>query len=326
MRVGIVTALVLLSSFEAAVAQGIQDDPRRRRLVLPSVREATDCIARETLNEPGIEGATRPGQFRAALAQPMRRCADEVDAMIAAHDQVYYPGYGEAFFQGPYLQDLVRAIQRRIGPELARRASEAAERATAAQQPNLGFQVAQPAPRPFDQSAEQTKREAEERERREVDAMWQRARQANAAPTPAPAASPAPLPTMSTPAAHSAQQTTSTDQSGGGGSALGGFVALVIGVFVLREAAKRRARKRRYERLMAKYGDASIVDRIMAAEMWQGMTAEMLTDSWGSPVDRDREVYKTRTTETWKYGQTGKNRFKHRVVVENSIVVGFKQR
>ncbi len=101
MRVGIVTALVLLSSVEAAVAQGVQDDPRRRRLVLPSVREATDCIARETLNEPGIEGATRPGQFRAALAQPMRRCADEVDAMIAAHDQVYYPGYGEAFSKGP---------------------------------------------------------------------------------------------------------------------------------------------------------------------------------------------------------------------------------
>lgn len=322
MRVGIVTALVLLGSFEAAVAQGIHDDPRRRRLVLPSVREATDCIARETLNEPGIEGATRPGQFRAALAQPMRRCADEVDTMISAHDQVYYPGYGEAFFQGPYLQDLVRAIQRRIGPELARRASEAAERAAAAQQPNPGFQVVQPAPKPVDQNAEPAKREAEEREKREVDAMWQRTRQANAAPAPAPA----PTPTMSTPAAHSHPQPTATDQSGSGGSALGGFVALVIGVFVLREAAKRRARKRRYDRLMAKYGDASIVDRIMDAEMWQGMTAEMLTDSWGSPIDRDREVYKTRTTETWKYGQTGKNRFKHRVVVENSIVVGFKQR
>ncbi|WP_244479600.1 hypothetical protein [Methylobacterium sp. Leaf111] len=320
MRIGIVTALVLLSGFEAAVAQGIQDDPRRRRLVLPSVREATDCIARETLNEPGIEGATRPGQFRAALAQPMRRCADEVDAMIAAHDLVYYPGYGEAFFQGPYLQDLVRAIQRRIGPELARRVSEAAQRATAAQQPNPGFQVAQPAPKLVDQNAEQAKRDAEEREKREVDAMWQRTRQVNAAPAIAPA------PTMSTPAAHSAQQSTSTDQSGGGGSALGGFVALVIGVFVLREAAKRRARKRRYDRLMVKYGDASIVNRIMAAEMWQGMTAEMLTDSWGFPIDRDREVYKTRTTETWKYGQTGKNRFKHRVVVENSVVVGFKQR
>ncbi len=95
----------------------------------------------------------------------MRRCADEVDAMIAAHDQVYYPGYGEAFFQGPYLQDLVRAIQKRIGPELARRASEAAERAAAAQQPNPGFQVAQPAQKPFDQNAEQAKREVDEREK-----------------------------------------------------------------------------------------------------------------------------------------------------------------
>ena len=322
MRVGIVTALILLNSFEAAVAQGVQDDPRRRRLVLSSVREATDCIAREALNEPGIEGATRPGQFRAALAPPMRRCADEVDAMITAHDQVYYPGYGEAFFQGPYLQDLVRAIQKRIGPELTLRASEAAERAAAAQQSSSGIQVAQPAPKPFDKNAEQTKREADEREKREVDAMWQRTRQANGSPAQAPASAQ----TMSTPAAHSDPRLTATDQSGGGGSALGGFVALVIGVFVLREAAKRRARKRRYDRLMAKYGDASIVDRIMAAEMWQGMTAEMLTDSWGSPVDRDCEVYKTRTTETWKYGQTGKNRFKNRVVVENDVVVGFRQR
>ncbi len=88
--------------------------------------------------------------------------------MIAAHDQVYYPGYGEAFFQGPYLQDLVRAIQKRIGPELARRASEAAERAAAAQQPNPGFQVAQPAQKPFDQNAEQAKREVDESERKSV--------------------------------------------------------------------------------------------------------------------------------------------------------------
>jgi hypothetical protein len=32
----------------------------------------------------------RPDQYRAALGPPMRSCADEVDAMIAAHDQVYY--------------------------------------------------------------------------------------------------------------------------------------------------------------------------------------------------------------------------------------------
>jgi len=318
MRVGIVTALVLLSSFEAAVAQGVQDDPRRRRLVLPSVREATDCIAREALNEPGIEGTNRPGQFRAALTSPMRRCADEVDTMIAAHDQAYYPGYGEAFFQGPYLQDLVRAIQKRIGPELARRASDTAQPSTLPQQPSPGFQAAQSDPKPFDRNAEQAKREAEEREKREVDAMWQRARQANEAT--------APTPVLGTPAARPTTPTPAADPSGGGGSILGGIVVLMIAVFGMRAAAKRRARRRRYEFLMSKYADASIVNRIMASEMWQGMTAEMLTDSWGAPIDRDRDVYKTRTTETWKYGQTGRNRFKHRVVVENSIVVGFKRR
>jgi hypothetical protein len=320
MRVGIVTSLILLSSFEAAVAQGIQDDPRRRRLVLPSVREATDCIAREALNQPGIEGAMGSGQFRAALGPPMRRCADEVDAMIAAHDQVYYPGYGEAFFQGLYLQDLVRAVQRRIGPELTRRASEATERAAVAQQPSPNFQVAQSAATPFDQNMEQAKREAEEREKREVDAMWQRAHQVNAAPAATPA------PAMSTPAAHSDAQPPSSGQSEGGGSVLGGIIALILGGFGLRTAVRRHARKRRYERLMAKYGDASIVDRIMASEMWQGMSAEMLTDSWGRPVKVDREVYKTRTTEEWKYGQTGKNRYKNRIIVENDYVVGFKKR
>ncbi len=73
MRVGIVTALVLLSSVEAAIAQGVQDDPRRRRFVLPSVREATDCIARETLNEPASRA--RRGLANSGLLS-LSPCAD----------------------------------------------------------------------------------------------------------------------------------------------------------------------------------------------------------------------------------------------------------
>lgn len=237
--------------------------------------------------------------------------------MIAMHDQVYYPGYGEAFFQGPYLQDLVRAVQRRIGPELAKRASEPQpDRFVEVQRPTSGFQVVQPEPKPVDQNAEQAKREAEDREKREVDAMWQHTRQAAAAP--APSASP--------PAVHPAGQSPSRSQSGEGGSASAGIAVLLLVVFGLREAAKRRARKRRFDRLMAKYGDLSIVQRIMAAKMWQGMTEEMLVDSWGLPVDRDVEVYKTRTTEVWKYRQTGRNRFKSRVTVQNGVVVGYRER
>jgi hypothetical protein len=54
------------------------------------------------------------------------------------------------------------------------------------------------------------------------------------------------------------------------------------------------------------------------------MSSEQLIDSWGNPVGIDHDVYKTTTKETWKYGQTGKNRFKDRVYLENGTVVGWK--
>ncbi|AWB24804.1 DUF2845 domain-containing protein [Methylobacterium currus] len=96
--------------------------------------------------------------------------------------------------------------------------------------------------------------------------------------------------------------------------------------FFLHHLSKVRARKRRRDDLLTKYGDEAIVDRIVAAKMWQGMTAEMLRDSWGEPDDIGSDVYKTRTTETWKYGRTGRNRYMNRVIVEGGVVVGHKQR
>jgi hypothetical protein len=74
---------------------------------------------------------------------------------------------------------------------------------------------------------------------------------------------------------------------------------------------------------MEKYGDAEIVDRIMNKVVWQGMATEHLLDCLGSPVAIDKKVYKTKTSHTYKYGQTGKNRFSRRVILENGIVVGW---
>jgi len=85
-------------------------------------------------------------------------------------------------------------------------------------------------------------------------------------------------------------------------------------------------RKKRRERLMAKYGDANVVDGIMNQKIWQGMSDEQLIDSWGSPVAKDHKIYKTKISETYKYNQTGRNRFGSRVKVENGIVVGWEQR
>jgi hypothetical protein len=98
------------------------------------------------------------------------------------------------------------------------------------------------------------------------------------------------------------------------------IIAALIALFVMFKLLLYLSR-RKY--LIKKYG-REIGLKILSRAIWQGMSSEQLTDSWGSPVDVDHEVYKTKTKETWKYNQTGKNRFKDRIYLENGIVVGWK--
>jgi hypothetical protein len=97
-------------------------------------------------------------------------------------------------------------------------------------------------------------------------------------------------------------------------------VILVIALWVTLKIV-RYALRRKY--LIGKYGQ-QIGIRLLKRHVWQGMTIEQLSDSWGNPVDIDRVVYKTKTKETWKYNQTGKNRFRNRIYVENGMIVGWK--
>jgi len=91
----------------------------------------------------------------------------------------------------------------------------------------------------------------------------------------------------------------------------------------------RRRQKRlfeaRFSELMSKYNDQQIVAAIMEGKIWQGMSQGQLVDSRGLPDDKDQAVYKTKTKETWKYGQTGKNRFRERIYIENGTIVGWKE-
>jgi hypothetical protein len=98
------------------------------------------------------------------------------------------------------------------------------------------------------------------------------------------------------------------------------IIVVVIALFVMFKILLYLSR-RKY--LIEKYG-REIGLKILSGGIWQGMSSEQLTDSWGSPVDVDHEVYKTKTKETWKYNQTGKNRFKDRIYLEDGIVVGWK--
>jgi uncharacterized protein len=95
--------------------------------------------------------------------------------------------------------------------------------------------------------------------------------------------------------------------------------AAIGGIAVVRNINRRNRR----QRLVATYGEQA-ADRILARQVWQGMTDEQLIESWGLPADKDSEIKRTTTKETWKYGQTGKNRFNNRVYLENGIVIGWK--
>lgn len=112
----------------------------------------------------------------------------------------------------------------------------------------------------------------------------------------------------------------STVASNNDGSSLFGGTAALIGLFFALKIVRRVWRR---QSLTKKYGPQEAA-RIIAREVWQGMTAEQLTESRGRPADIGREIIRTRTKETWKYGQTGKNRFQNRIYLEAGIVIGWK--
>lgn len=103
------------------------------------------------------------------------------------------------------------------------------------------------------------------------------------------------------------------------------IISVIVGIVVLAVVWKAYAEQKRRKYLIAKYHDIQIVDMIMAKKIWQGMTSEQLIDSWGAPEAKDHRVFKTKVAETLKYGQTGKNRFTSRVMLEDGIVVGWKR-
>ncbi|GHU05658.1 hypothetical protein FACS1894158_09170 [Betaproteobacteria bacterium] len=73
-----------------------------------------------------------------------------------------------------------------------------------------------------------------------------------------------------------------------------------------------------------KYGDKDIVDMIMERSIWIDQTEDQLLDSWGKPDDIEHKATtKKAQVEEWRYGQTGKNRYKTRVTLKNGIVTKY---
>jgi hypothetical protein len=103
-------------------------------------------------------------------------------------------------------------------------------------------------------------------------------------------------------------------------------ILLLVAAAVLVIVARALAKRSRYARLLAKYGDEKLVDALLTQTIWQGMTAEQLRDSWGEPASVEQKVMKTKVKEVFKYKPVGKNRFRDKVTLEDGVIVGWDQK
>ena len=75
----------------------------------PLVRSATDCIAHAVMFDPRFAAEPRAA-VGDLIVESIRSCRTPVRAMIDAYDRYYGEGSGEAFFMGPYLDVLPKAV------------------------------------------------------------------------------------------------------------------------------------------------------------------------------------------------------------------------
>jgi hypothetical protein len=73
----------------------------------PLVRSATKCIVQAVTTSPQYRSNAQIGDL---IVNSMPACLVPVRAMIDAYDRYYGDGAGEAFFMGPYLDVLPKAV------------------------------------------------------------------------------------------------------------------------------------------------------------------------------------------------------------------------
>ena len=117
-------ALVVAVATGPSTGPGAEADVSARQKTAatePLVRSATDCIVRAVLADPRHSdqlgdrlGDQHGGQSGSALGDlivaSVPSCVEPLHAMIEAYDRYYGDGAGEAFFMGPYLDVLPKAV------------------------------------------------------------------------------------------------------------------------------------------------------------------------------------------------------------------------
>lgn len=94
--------------------------------------------------------------------------------------------------------------------------------------------------------------------------------------------------------------------------------------FVIGRILRHYKIKWRRGRLMKKYRNEGLVNKIMEESCWQGQTEVQLFDSLGKPSAFEEMVMKTKAIETWKYNKIGKDEYALMVVLEDGVVIGWE--
>ena len=120
----LVLATALVSVSLPALARGELSDARKWKVLLPTVRAATDCIAQGIAASPTALNYARQENWLEAVKSAAEECRSFGNRLVAEHDRLYGSGTGKTFVEGPYAADLPRAVKARIGPVLGRVAAE----------------------------------------------------------------------------------------------------------------------------------------------------------------------------------------------------------
>ncbi|WP_336812431.1 hypothetical protein [Bosea sp. MMO-172] len=114
-----VIASVLLGSAHGTFAQTTEQ--QKRKLLLPTIRAATDCISREAARHPDILNGYRYNNLGPMIGEGWRVCTNALAEVAVMHDSLHGAGTGLIFVKGAYFEDLPRAVRTRIQSEMDRR-------------------------------------------------------------------------------------------------------------------------------------------------------------------------------------------------------------
>lgn len=113
--------MILASLFSAALVVAVATEPldasgepklssqQKIQETQPLIRSATDCIVHAVVSDPRF-GKTASAGLGDLIVESMPSCVSPVRAMIDAYDRAFGDGSGEAFFMGPYLDVLPKAV------------------------------------------------------------------------------------------------------------------------------------------------------------------------------------------------------------------------